>query len=163
MALFRTVLTVLLVIIALLYAAFFVSWNAANVVVVGLDAPYPTKMVEDLPLWSLPFIGGVAGVFAMLFSMWTLWAGQKRQTDKFKRQVARAKQIIADRNGAIEKHEQRIADLEGQVAAQEAAAEAAREAADAAPTDEPPTDPPLQAGTDEPLPVPPDEPDEEVI
>jgi uncharacterized membrane-anchored protein YhcB (DUF1043 family) len=116
MALLRVVGTVIVVVVALAYGALFISWNPTIISVVGLGSPVSQKMVEELPVWSLPFIGGVVGVFVMLFSMWALWAGQKRQTDKYKRQVEKAKRIIAERNGTIEEHEAKIAQLEADLA-----------------------------------------------
>ena len=120
MAVLRVFGVVLLALVAFAYAAMFVSWNPATAMVVGFNTPWTSKLVEELPIWSLPFIGGVIGVFVMLFSSWALWSGQKRQADKYKRQVDKAKRIIAERNQEIEDREQRIAELEAEVAAAQA-------------------------------------------
>jgi hypothetical protein len=130
MALFRVFAIVLIAVLAFGYAAMFVSWNATTTTVVGLNTPWTNKLVEDLPVWSLPFIGGVIGIFAMLFSAWALWSGQKRQADKYKRQVDKAKRIIAERNRTIEDQQQRIDELEaGAPGAQDSAAEVGTEVA----------------------------------
>ena len=117
MALLRVFGIVLLTLIAFAYAAMFVSWNPATTMVVGFNTPWTSKLVEELPVWSLPFIGGVIGVFVMLFSSWALWSGQKRQADKYKRQVEKAKRIIPERNQMIEDQQQRIEELEAELAA----------------------------------------------
>ena len=117
MALLRVFGIVLLALTAFAYAAMFISWNAGTTMVVGFNTPWTSKFVEELPVWSLPFIGGVIGVFVMLFSSWALWSGQKQQADKYQRQVEKAKRIITERNQAIEDQEQRISELEAELAA----------------------------------------------
>jgi hypothetical protein len=154
MALLRVVGIVLLTLIALTYAAMFVSWNPGTTAVVGCKLPTGT-FVEDLPVWSLPFIGGVIGVLAMLFSTWALWSGQKRQTDRFKKQVDKAKKIIIERNNTIEKQEQRVAELEAALAETATAPAAPAEDGEDAPTEtHSESQPPVSE---------PDEDDDEVI
>ena len=156
MAVLRVFGIVLLTLVAFAYAAMFISWNPAVTTVVGFNALGSSKLVEELPVWSLPFIGGVIGVFVMLFSSWALWSGQKRQADKYKRQVDKAKRIIAERNQALEDQEGRIGELEAELAAtKEAGVSSVAERAEVAP-----------AAADKPVELklePVDEDDEEVI
>ncbi len=73
----QAIMTMLILIIVVVYAVFFATWNPD--VVRAVSFRFGSQELGDtVPLWVLPLVGLAVGALIMAFMMWTPWAAMKR-------------------------------------------------------------------------------------
>ena len=116
----KAILIVVLLLVALCYAALFLTWNGdmrVNLLVwrIGGDPWW----LQSVPAGLLPVAGAVAGALVMAFAAWGPWATQRRAAKTAEAKVQKAvekfneqKGRLAERNETIQRLQDHIAELE---------------------------------------------------
>ncbi len=107
----RVIVTVLLVLVVLAYAALFLSWNQAPVEVTGLVWA-GQGWVEDVPLGMLILGGVLAGAALMALFAAGAYQTQRGRTRAAEAKVALAKRKLDELVGKVKQQRERIAQLE---------------------------------------------------
>lgn len=149
----RSIVIVAVLLVALLYAASFLMWNAnakTDIVTWGLGE---TFWVGAVPVGFLPLLGAVLGAAMMAIAAWAPWAGQRATTRAAEAKLQRAMAKLGEQKRALASRDEQIARLAAQPAA--AASEVGPAVASAVPT--------IGSSISEPLSEPLAEPTDEVV
>ena len=120
----RAVILLLVVLIAAVYGAMFLSWNQAWVSVTSFYWPAQGQAyVQDLPLGYLVLGAVLLGALLMALFVGIASAGQRATARRYRTQVGVAKKKLEEAAARLKQQRERISELEAKLAA--AAPEAA--------------------------------------
>ena len=133
----KVIFKVIVALLALGYAAFFLSWNMASQEIITWNL-LGVKYTQALPVGTLGFAGLFAGAIIMAISCWSAWATQKAMVNKAVATVKKAKvklqaqlDLINELRGEVERLEGELESLQagdgtwGRVAADDPSEDAA--------------------------------------
>ncbi len=120
----KVILVVLLVVLLAGYAAMFITWNMAEIDVVGLVYGGTGQGVR-MPIGFLALGGVVIGVLVMGFAAWSAWAGEAGKARGASAQLGAAKQKLDERTQMVRDLRDEVADLKKELAVDEAASKGA--------------------------------------
>jgi uncharacterized integral membrane protein len=112
----RVIVTVLVLIIVLTYAAMFLSWNLKPVTVTGFSWGMQ-GYVEDVPLGALILGGLLAGAILMAGFAANAYQAQRCRSAVAEAKVALAKKKLDELVAKVKQQREKIADLEKEKAA----------------------------------------------
>ena len=111
---FKVIFKVIIALLFLGYAAFFLSWNMAPQEVIGWNL-LGVKYTQALPAGSLGFVGLFAGAIIMAMSCWSAWAVQKGRANKAVATVKKAKVKLQAQLDMINELRGEVGRLEGEL------------------------------------------------
>jgi hypothetical protein len=110
----RSIAIVAVLLVALLYAASFLMWNAtakADIVTWNLGE---TLWVGGVPVGFLPLLGAIIGAAMMAVAAWAPWAGQRAATAAAEAKLQRAMAKLNEQKRALAARDEQIARLTAQ-------------------------------------------------
>ncbi len=96
----KTIVTVLLIVIVVVYGAMFINWNMETIRVVGCICR-ENAFFTDMPKAYLAMGGVVAGVLVMGIAAWSAWAAQRRLVREAEAKVAAAAEKLRERTDMV--------------------------------------------------------------
>jgi len=110
----KVILKVIVALLLLGYAAFFLSWNMAPQEIISWNL-MGVKYSQALPAGTLAFVGLFLGAIIMAISCWSAWATQKARADKGVATVKKAKVKLQAQLDMINELRGENARLEGEL------------------------------------------------
>jgi len=111
---FKVIFKVIVTLLFLGYAAFFLSWNMVPQEIIGWNL-MGVKYTQSLPTGSLGFAGLLAGAIVMAIAAWSAWATQKARANKAVATVKKAKGMLQAQLDVINELRGDVARLEGEL------------------------------------------------
>jgi hypothetical protein len=111
---FKVIFKVIVVLLFLGYAAFFLSWNMAPQEIIGWDLA-GVRYTQALPVGALAFIGLFVGAIVMAASCWSAWATQRALAKKAVATVKKAKVKLQAQLDMINELRGEVTRLEGEL------------------------------------------------
>ena len=111
---FKVIFKVIVALLFLGYAAFFLSWNMAPQEIIAWNL-LGVKYTQALPVGLFGFVGLFLGAIIMAISCWSAWATQKAMVNKAVATVKKAKLKLQAQLDMINELRGEIERLEGEL------------------------------------------------